>query len=100
MNKCYLNGKEMESRNVVSLYNSSFLYGINVFEGIRAYKHLDSRIILDLKEHIDRLFISAKQMSFTINFTKKDIQEQILNALVHFQGDVLLLRHNLLLKLS
>ncbi len=88
MNKCYLNGKEMESRNVVSLYNSSFLYGINVFEGIRAYKHLDSRIILDLKEHIDRLFISAKQMSFTINFTKKDIQEQILNALVHFQGDV------------
>ena len=88
MNKCYLNGKEMETRNVVSLYNSSFLYGINVFEGIRAYKHFDSWIILDLKEHVNRLFYSAERMSFAINFSKKDIEEQILKALIDFEGDV------------
>ena len=90
MNKCYLNGKEIESRNAVSLYNSSFLYGINVFEGIRAYRHLDSWIILDLQEHIDRLYYSANEMSFTIHFTKNDIQKQITNALIHFRSDVYL----------
>ena len=54
-------------------------YGLGVFEGIRAYECADgSSAVFRLKEHMDRLFGSAKVMGLTIPFTK----EQLANACV------------------
>ena len=54
-------------------------YGYAVFEGIRAYECSDgSSAVFRLKEHVDRLFGSAKILGLTIPFT----QEQVVNACV------------------
>ncbi len=54
-------------------------YGLGVFEGIRAYQCADgSSAVFRLKEHVDRLFGSAKVVGISIPFT----QEQIIDACV------------------
>ena len=44
----------------VHILNHSLHYGGAVFEGIRAYKTDNGTAIFRLKEHVDRLFDSAK----------------------------------------
>lgn len=54
-------------------------YGSAVFEGIRGYETKDKNVyIFRLKEHIDRLFYSAKIYKMEIPYTK----EEICNAIV------------------
>ncbi len=54
-------------------------YGVGVFEGIRAYKRTDGRsAVFRLKEHVKRLFDSAKIVEIVIPFT----QEQVVDAIV------------------
>jgi branched-chain amino acid aminotransferase len=54
-------------------------YGYAVFEGIRAYECSDgSSAVFRLKEHVDRLFGSAKILGLTIPFTR----EQVVDACV------------------
>ncbi len=54
-------------------------YGYAVFEGIRAYECVDgSSAVFRLKEHVDRLFGSAKVLGLTIPFT----QQQAVDACV------------------
>lgn len=49
-------------------------YGYAVFEGIRAYECVDgSSAVFRLKEHVDRLFGSAKILGLTIPFTPDQI---------------------------
>ena len=50
-------------------------YGSAVFEGIRAYKTAKGPQIFRLKEHIDRLFNSAKIYRFPVAQTKEEIME-------------------------
>ncbi len=66
MNVAYLNGKKIVDLHCVSLYNASFLYGINCFEGVRGYWQFDKKKIsfFDLEEHITRLYASANAMIF------------------------------------
>jgi len=54
-------------------------YGTGVFEGIRAYKTEKGPAVFRLKEHVKRLFDSAKIMMMTIPFQPEDIEKAILN---------------------
>jgi len=55
--KIYIDGKYFSERDAkVSVFDHGLLYGDGVFEGIRAYYGR----VFKLKEHIDRLFYSAK----------------------------------------
>jgi branched-chain amino acid aminotransferase len=55
--KIYVDGKYYSERDAkVSVFDHGLLYGDGVFEGIRAYHGR----VFKLKEHIDRLFYSAK----------------------------------------
>lgn len=55
-------------------------YGTSVFEGIRAYKNDNGVAVFRLKEHVQRLFDSAKVYKIDIPFTKKEIEEAILET--------------------
>jgi branched-chain amino acid aminotransferase len=55
--KIFIDGKMVNERDAkVSVFDHGLLYGDGVFEGIRAYNGR----VFKLREHIDRLFYSAK----------------------------------------
>ncbi len=55
--KIYIDGKYYGEKNAkISVFDHGLLYGDGIFEGIRAYNGR----VFQLKEHIDRLFCSAK----------------------------------------
>jgi len=73
--KIYIDGKFYEKEDAkVSVFDHGLLYGDGVFEGIRSY----NRLVFKLKEHIDRLFESAKSIMLEIPLTK----EQLIKAVV------------------
>lgn len=65
-----MNGKLTEKEDAkVSVFDHGLLYGDGVFEGIRIY----SGNIFKLKEHIDRLYDSAKAIMMCIPITKEQM---------------------------
>jgi branched-chain amino acid aminotransferase len=73
--KIYIDGKYCSERDAkISVFDHGLLYGDGVFEGIRAY----SGRVFKLKEHIDRLFYSAKSILLTPPLS----HEQIMRAVV------------------
>jgi branched-chain amino acid aminotransferase len=59
----YLNGKLVDRQHaVVSVYDHGFLYGDGVFEGLRFY----GGKIFKLREHLDRLYDSARHIALAI----------------------------------
>ena len=54
-------------------------YGTGVFEGIRAYKTEKGPAVFRLKEHVKRLFDSAKILMMKIPFQPEEIENSILN---------------------
>ncbi|MGB9928378.1 MAG: branched-chain-amino-acid transaminase [Methanosarcina sp.] len=74
----YLDGKFVPKPEAkVSVYDHGYLYGDGVFEGIRAYNGR----VFKLKEHVDRLFDSAKAIAMEIPLTKEEMTEAILETL-------------------
>ena len=74
----YVNGKFVPSdQPVISVFDHGFLYGDGVFEGIRAYNGR----VFKLKEHVDRLFDSAKAIDLDIGMSKEEVAEAILETL-------------------
>ena len=66
--KIYIQGKFYDKENAkISVFDHGLLYGDGVFEGIRSY----NRMVFKLKEHIDRLYESAKSIMLTIPCTKE-----------------------------
>ena len=55
-------------------------YGTSVFEGIRAYKNDNGIAIFRLKEHVKRLFDSAKVYKIEIPYTTEEIEEAIIQT--------------------
>lgn len=55
-------------------------YGTSVFEGIRAYKNENGVAVFRLKEHVQRLFDSAKIYKIEIPYTQEEIEEAILET--------------------
>jgi len=68
--KVYINGRFYDEKNAkISVFDHGLLYGDGVFEGIRAYNGR----VFKLKEHIDRLYCSAKAILLTIPLTPEQI---------------------------
>ncbi|ABB14035.1 branched-chain-amino-acid transaminase [Carboxydothermus hydrogenoformans] len=74
----YLDGKFVpEEEAKVSVFDHGLLYGDGVFEGIRAYNNR----VFKLKEHIDRLYESAKAILLEIPLTKEEMTEVVLETM-------------------
>ena len=61
----------------VSVLTHALHYGTSVFEGIRAYETPDGPAVFRLKEHVARLFDSAKILRIEIPFTPAEIEAAI-----------------------
>ncbi|MFQ5587851.1 MAG: branched-chain amino acid transaminase [Nitrospiria bacterium] len=55
-------------------------YGLGVFEGIRCYQGGGKTAVFRLKEHVERLLSSAKIVQMSIPFSRKEIEEAILET--------------------
>ena len=68
--KIFIDGKYYSERDAkVSVFDHGLLYGDGVFEGIRAYHGR----VFRLKEHIDRLFYSAKAILLELPMSHAEI---------------------------
>jgi len=73
----YVDGKFFREREArISVLDHGLLYGDGIFEGIRAY---NSRVF-KLKEHLDRLFYSAKAILLQIPISRADLAEAVLQT--------------------
>ncbi len=61
----------------ISVFDSGFLLGDGVWEGIR----LHNSSLVFIEEHLERLFMSAKGISLNIPYTKDEIVKQIKKVL-------------------
>ncbi|MDI6641110.1 MAG: branched-chain-amino-acid transaminase [Elusimicrobiota bacterium] len=74
----YIDGKLLKKEEAkISVFDHGLLYGDGVFEGIRAY---DGRVFR-LKEHIDRLYNSARAIVLEIPLTKEQMQDAIITTI-------------------
>ncbi|TFL14118.1 branched-chain-amino-acid transaminase [Pusillimonas caeni] len=77
--KVWIDGNFVDERDArVDFISNSFQYGFSVFEGIRAYKTDKGPAVFRLKEHIERLFKSAKIIGLKIPYTQGEIIEACL----------------------
>jgi branched-chain amino acid aminotransferase len=74
MTKIYINGKFFDKQDAkVSVYDHGFLYGDGVFEGIRIYNSKAFR----LKQHIDRLYESARSIYLEIPIPREQMTQAV-----------------------
>jgi len=74
----YIDGKYLpDDQAKISVFDHGFLYGDGVFEGIRAYNGK----IFRLKEHLDRLFDSAKTIDLKPPLSKEEMTEVLCEVL-------------------
>ena len=70
--KVFIDGKYHDEADAkVSVFDHGLLYGDGVFEGIRAYNGR----VFKLKEHIDRLFCSAKAILLDIPMSHAEVMK-------------------------
>jgi branched-chain amino acid aminotransferase len=75
--KIYLDGKYCTERDAtISVFDHGLLYGDGIFEGIRAYNGR----VFRLKEHIDRLFYSAKSILLKLPMTHQEIMAAVVET--------------------
>lgn len=73
--KIYLDGKLVsKDEATVSVFDHGFLYGDGVFEGIRAYR---GRVFM-LREHIKRLYDSARAIKLSIPCSQEEMIDAVL----------------------
>ncbi|MFC1698369.1 branched-chain-amino-acid transaminase [Candidatus Omnitrophota bacterium] len=76
--KVYINGKFYEKNQAkISVFDHGLLYGDGVFEGIRSY----NRLVFKLKEHVERLFESARSIMLDVPLTPKQMAAAIIATL-------------------
>ncbi len=74
----YLNGEFVTKAEAkISVFDHGFLYGDGIFEGIRAYHGR----IFKCKEHLDRLYESAKTIMLNIGISKGEMEEVLCSTL-------------------
>ena len=72
--KIFLDGRLVDKEDAkVSVFDHGFLYGDGIFEGIRYY---NGKIFRE-KQHIDRLWDSAKTVNIKIPMTKQEVVKAI-----------------------
>src|SRR3954469_11279168 len=75
--KIYIDGKFYDEKNAkISVFDHGLLYGDGIFEGIRAYNGR----VFKLKEHIDRLFYSAKAILLNIPMPHAEICKAVVET--------------------
>lgn len=77
---CWMDGNFVKWDDAqVHIKTHALHYGSAVFEGIRGYETEDKNVyIFRLKEHIDRLFYSAKIYKMEIPYSKEEISNAII----------------------
>ena len=66
-----------KSRATVSVFDHGLLYGDGVFEGIRVY----NGVIFQFKEHLDRLYSSAKSIKLQVPLSPEDMTKAVVETL-------------------
>ena len=75
--KVFIDGKYYDERAAkISVFDHGLLYGDGVFEGIRAYHGR----VFKLREHIDRLFCSAKAILLNIPMSHAHLMRAVVEA--------------------
>jgi branched-chain amino acid aminotransferase len=70
--KIFIDGKYYDERTAkISVFDHGLLYGDGIFEGIRAYNGR----VFKLKEHIDRLFYSAKAILLELPMSHMELMK-------------------------
>lgn len=73
----YLDGKYVPQEDaVISVFDHGLLYGDGVFEGIRAYHNR----VFKLKDHLVRLYESARSIDMVIPISMDEMQEVVLET--------------------
>jgi len=76
--KIWMDGRMVDwDKAQVHVCTHALHYGSGVFEGIRAYETDKGTAVFRLKEHINRLFNSAKILKMDIPFDKEQIRQAI-----------------------
>ena len=72
--KIYIDGNYYEKENArISVFDHGLLYGDGIFEGIRIY----SGKIFKLKEHLNRLYLSAKAVYLKIPLSVNELEDKV-----------------------
>jgi len=72
--KVYINGKLFDKADAkVSVFDHGLLYGDGVFEGIRVYEGK----VFRLREHVDRLYDSARAIYLEIPLSREQMVEAV-----------------------
>lgn len=75
--KVYVDGKYCDEKGAkISVFDHGLLYGDGIFEGIRAYNGR----VFKLKEHIDRLFCSAKAILLNIPMSHAEMMHAVIET--------------------
>jgi len=74
MTKVYINGKLYDKADAkISVFDHGLLYGDGVFEGIRVYEGK----VFRLREHVERLYDSARGIKLEIPMSREQMAEAI-----------------------
>jgi branched-chain amino acid aminotransferase len=74
--KIWMNGKLVDWHDAkIHVLTHALHYGSGVFEGIRCYNTIEGPAVFRLKEHIDRLFDSAKLYFMDIPFSREELRD-------------------------
>jgi branched-chain amino acid aminotransferase len=77
MTRVSINGKLFDKADAkVSVYDHGLLYGDGVFEGIRVY----AGKVFRLREHVDRLYESARHLALDIPWPRERMVEEVLKT--------------------
>lgn len=80
--KIWMNGKLVDWDDAkIHILSHVIHYGSSWFEGIRCYETKKGTAIFRLGEHIDRLYDSAKMYYAEIKYTKKEMEEAIIETI-------------------
>jgi branched-chain amino acid aminotransferase len=75
--KIFIDGQYYDENNAkISVFDHGLLYGDGIFEGIRAYNGR----VFKLKEHIDRLYYSAKAILLTIPMSHAEMMKAVVDT--------------------
>jgi branched-chain amino acid aminotransferase len=75
--KVYIDGKYLNERDAkISVFDHGLLYGDGIFEGIRAYNGR----VFKLKEHLDRLYYSAKAILLEVPMTHAQLTQAVVET--------------------
>lgn len=76
--KVYIGGKLYDKADAkISVYDHGLLYGDGVFEGLRSY----AGRVFKLKEHVDRLYDSARSIHLVIPISREEMAKAVVETL-------------------